>query len=173
MDELTLRPWGAGDLPLLQRANAPAMTAHLNGSESDAQVEERHARYLPLNASGEAHMSVILDRGSPVGSIGFWPVRWRDTDAWEAGWFVLPEAQGRGIAARAVELIIAQAQASTDPGERRMLVAFPGVDNAASNAVCRRAGFAHVGSVVEEFRGAALAVNEWALDLRETHPGNA
>lgn len=171
MDELTLRPWGSGDLPLLHRANAPAMTSHLNGSETDAQVEERHARYLRLNASGEAHMSVILEGGLPVGSIGFWPVRWRDADAWETGWFVLPEAQGRGIAARAVALVVAKARA--EAGERRMLTAFPGVDNAASNAVRRRAGFAQVGSLVEEFRGASLEINEWVYDLGEAASGNA
>ncbi|MFF7293003.1 GNAT family N-acetyltransferase [Microbacterium sp. NPDC008134] len=171
MEDLTLRPWESGDLPLLHRANEPAMTSHLNGSESDVQVEERHARYLRLNASGEANMSVILEGGIPVGSIGYWPVHWHDADVWETGWFVLPEAQGRGIAARAVALIVEQVRAA--PGDRRMLVAFPGVENPASNAVCRRAGFAHVGSVVEEFRGAPLAINEWAHDLGGGEPMNA
>lgn len=44
-----------------------------------------------------------------------------------------------------------------------MLVALSGVDNVASNAVCRRAGFTRVGSAVAEFRGAALAIDEWVM----------
>lgn len=46
-----------------------------------------------------------------------------------------------------------------------MLVAFPGVDNPASNAVCRRAGFEYVGSTTDVFREQPLVMNEWALDL--------
>jgi len=45
------------------------------------------------------------------------------------------------------------------------VTAFPSVENAASNGVCRRNGFALVGTLTETFRGAELTVNEWALDL--------
>lgn len=163
MDTLSLRPWGPGDLPLLHRANAPAMTAHLNGSETEEQLVARHERYLRLNASGEARMFVVLAAEHPVGSIGYWRVRWRGHDALEAGWFVLPEAQGHRVAARALALLLDDARGHA--GERRMLVAFPGVDNPASNAVCRRAGFELVGTTTETFREAELTVNEWVFDL--------
>jgi RimJ/RimL family protein N-acetyltransferase len=54
------------------------------------------------------------------------------------GWNVLPPFQGRGIASRAVTMAAAQAAAD---GKHRYLHAYPSVDNPASNAVCRKAGF--------------------------------
>jgi len=165
MDTIALRVWQSDDLPLLHRANSPEMTAHLNGPETVEQVEDRHARYLTYRESGEARMFAVLLDGAAVGSIGYWEVRWHERDAWETGWFVLPEAQGRGVAARALALLIDDARARSDESRRHVLVAFPGVDNPASNAVCLRAGFTHIGSMTEVFRGQALEMNEWALDL--------
>jgi RimJ/RimL family protein N-acetyltransferase len=164
METLTLRPWSDDDLPMLRIANSAAMTAHLNGPESGQQVDERHARYLGLTDPAEARMLVIDDAdGRALGAIGYWSVEWRGEPAFETGWFVIPEAQGRGAASAALTLLIEVARVHR--GDRRHLVAFPGVDNAASNGVCRRNGFSHVGSFEEQFRGADLAVNEWALDL--------
>lgn len=141
------------------------MTAHLNGPETEEQIDDRHARYLRYAETGEARMFSILRGENAVGSIGYWKVRWSDQDAWETGWFVLPEAQGQGIAARALTLLIDDVRGHADG--RNELVALPGVDNPASNSVCRRAGFRLVGSTTETFRGTPLAVNEWALDLTE------
>lgn len=164
MDALALRPWSAADLDLLRAANTPAMTAHLNGPESEQEVEERHARYLRLEESGEARVFVIEDgHGHRLGSIGCWPVEWREEPALETGWFVLPEAQGRGVASGALALLIDVAR--RHPGRGRFLTAFPGVENAASNGVCRRNGFTLMNTVVAQFRGADLTLNEWALDL--------
>ncbi|MBO9624924.1 MAG: GNAT family N-acetyltransferase [Microbacterium sp.] len=168
MDTVTLRPWSEGDFPLLQRANTPAMTAHLNGPESDELVADRHERYLRLGAEGVAHTFVILEGGQPVGSIAYWDVEWRDRPAYETGWFVLPEAQGRGLASVALGLVIADARARG--GERRLLTACPGADNAASNGVCRRNGFTLVGETSGEFRDAPFTMNEWVLDLDAETP---
>lgn len=165
MEPLALRLWQNDDLPLLHRANSPEMTAHLNGPETIEQVEDRHARYLGYLETGEARMFAILLGGVAVGSIGYWKVTWREQEAWETGWFVLPEAQGHGVAARALALLIDDARGRVAESGRRMLVAFPGVDNPASNAVCRRAGFAHVGTMTGLFREQSLEMNEWALDL--------
>lgn len=164
MASLTLRLWAETDLPLLQQANTPKMTAHLNGPETEQQVVARHERYLRHVASGESRLFVIVDGGHPVGSIGYWRTVWRDQPALETGWFVLPDAQGRGIASAALALIIPDAREHRD--ERRMLTAFPGVDNAASNGVCRRNGFTLHGTFTEVFREKELTMNEWALDLR-------
>lgn len=167
MDKLRLRPWSPDDLPLLRAANSPEMTAHLNGPETELQLIERHERYLRLNASDAARMFVVIDdEGRPLGSIGYWPVEWRGRPAWETGWFVLPVAQGRGIASRALALLIDDVRAH--PTGRRPLVAFPGIDNPASNGVCRRNGFTLCGTISETFRGAELTINEWVLDLE--HP---
>lgn len=163
MEPLALRLWSTADLPLLHRANTPEMTAHLNGPETDEQVQQRHERYLRLVASGEARMFVVLEAGDPVGSIGAWKTTWQDEPALETGWFVLPEAQGRGIASRALALLIADARAHR--GERRMLTACPAVDNLPSNGVCRRNGFTLHSTFTSTFRGAELLHNDWALDL--------
>lgn len=163
MEPLTLRPWSVDDLPLLQRGNTPAMTTHLNGPETDEQVQQRHERYLRLWESGEARIFVILEAGQPVGSIAYWKMDWHDAPAFEAGWFVVPEGQGRGVASRALSLVIDDARAHR--GERRMLTACPAVDNLASNGVCRHNGFTLHETFTAPFRGADLIHNDWALDL--------
>ncbi|WP_226531611.1 GNAT family N-acetyltransferase [Microbacterium paraoxydans] len=164
MDHLRLRLWSENDLDLLHAANTPAMTGHLGGPETEDQIVERHARYLRLVAAGEARMFVIEDAGgSALGSIGHWRMQWRQEPALEAGWFVLPEAQGRGVASDALALVVDDACAHREG--RRFLTAFPEVGNAASNGVCRRNGFDLVGTFTEQFRGAELTVNAWALDL--------
>ncbi|MFB4351109.1 GNAT family N-acetyltransferase [Microbacterium sp. CR_7] len=171
METLRLRPWSDDDLPLLRAANTAEMTAHLNGPESEQQVLDRHRRYLGLDPA-EARMFVVLDATSTaVGAIGYWTVSWREEPAFETGWFVVPEAQGRGIASRALALLIDDARAH--PAGLRHLVAFPGVENAASNGVCRRAGFELVGSSSGEFRGSELHSHEWALDLHPVRTASA
>lgn len=168
MDHLQLRLWSPEDLELLHAANSPEMTAHLNGPESDEQLTERHERYLRLNAANEARMFVVIDNeGRPLGSIGYWPIEWRSEVAWETGWFVLPDAQGQGVASRALSLLIDDVR--SHPAGPRPLVAFPGVDNPASNGVCRRRGFTLAGTVTEQFRGSDLAVNEWVLHPAPPH----
>lgn len=165
MVSLELRRWQDDYLSLLHRANTPEMTSYLNGPESEEQVLDRHARYLRYAETGESHMFAILVDAVPVGSIGYWRVRWKNDEAWETGWFVLPEAQGQRVAARALSLVIDDLR--LHPDGRRRLVAFPSVENPPSNAVCRRAGFHLTGSATETFRGAPLTVNEWAFDLTD------
>ena len=159
---VTLAPWGPADLPLLERANTPEMTAHLGGPETPGQLEERQQRYLRLAAAGEAAMYRIELDGTPVGGIGYWQVEHEGTPAWETGWNVFPEWQGRGVARAALRLVIRLVAAR---GERDLLVAYPGVDNPSSNALCRTAGFAHRGSGSMPWRGGELAFNIWVLDM--------
>lgn len=162
MADIALRLWGDDDLWLLHRANTAEMTAHLNGPETDAEVADRHARYLRYVETGEVRMFVIVQDAQEVGSIGYWNARWRERDAFETGWFVLPEAQGQGLAGRALALLLDDIRRHGD--DSRPLVAFPETDNPASNAVCRGAGFQLVGSMTATFRGADLVMNEWVLD---------
>lgn len=164
MDTLTLRPWSAEDLELLRVANTAEMTAHLNGRETEQQLIERNQRYLRLWGEGEAWMFVIEDDDRrALGSVGFWKTDWRDQPAWETGWFVVPEAQGHGVASRALRMLIDDVRTHRDG--RRYLTAFPSVTNSGSNAVCRRAGFEMVGAITDTFRGAELTMNEWVFDL--------
>nr|WP_201469867.1 GNAT family N-acetyltransferase [Microbacterium hydrocarbonoxydans] len=172
MDTLILRPWSADDLDLLRVANTAEMTAHLNGSETEQQLIERNQRYLRLWGEGSARMFVIEgDERRALGSIGCWKTDWRDEPAWEAGWFVVPEAQGRGVASRALRMLIDDLRDYR--GDRRHLTAFPSVTNPGSNALCRRSGFEMVGSITDTFRGAELTMNEWVFDLEAPRYGEA
>ncbi len=160
--DVSLRRWAPEDLPVLQRANTPAMTAHLGGPETEAEVRERHARYLRLNETGESCMLRIDVDGVPAGGIGYWPVEHDGMPAFEAGWSVEPRWQGRGVATQALRQLI---RLVADDGTRTLLVAYPGVDNPASNALCRRAGFEHRGSATAPWRGGELTFNNWVLDM--------
>jgi RimJ/RimL family protein N-acetyltransferase len=161
--DVTLRPWSDGDLDLLFRGNAADMTEHLGGPESDDAVNKRHKNYLRFWREGSARMFTILVDGEPVGGIGWWYSQWRDNDVQETGWFVVPEAQGRGIAQSAVGLIIHDARKN---GTKRLLTAYPSVTNGASNALCERSGFRLLDEETFEFRGTTLTSNVWVLDLR-------
>lgn len=159
---IELRRWSEGDLAVLERANTPAMTAHLGGPESEDQVRARHARYLRLNDSGEACMMRVDVDGTPAGSIGYWQTDHEGAPAFEAGWEVDAEWQGRGVARAALRQLI---RLVVDDGRRPLLVACPGVGNPSSNALCRGAGFELRGSSTAPWRGGELTFNTWVLDL--------
>jgi RimJ/RimL family protein N-acetyltransferase len=161
---VSLEPWGDGDLPLVQQLMGdPAMTEHLGGPESPDKLVERQHRYERLADSGKGRMLKIEENGEAAGSVGYWEKEWRGGQVWEIGWMVLPAFQGRGIAGRATEQAIALAQAD---GRHRFLHAFPSVENAPSNAICRKLGFSLLGACDFEFPpGHPMRCNDWQLDL--------
>lgn len=163
MSAIHLRPWTSEDLDVLQRGNAPEMTEHLGGPETEAQVIARHERYLKLWAAGAARMFVIMDGNHKVGSIGYWGSEWDGQATLEAGWMVYPEHQDKGIGTQALRLLVDDAQAH--PNGCTLLTAYPSVENRASNAICRNAGFSKIGALEEEFRGAQLSLNVWGIPL--------
>ncbi|MFH8989251.1 GNAT family N-acetyltransferase [Streptomyces sp. NPDC017940] len=163
--DVRLVPWSKDDFDLLVRHNAPEMTAHLGGPESDEKLLDRHRRYLGLEGSRSGWMFRIVagPEESTAGIVGFWESTHHGEDIWEAGWGVLPESQGQGIAGAAVRLVVAAARA-TDT--HRHLHAFPSVDNAASNGVCRGAGFVLLGDEEMEYpKGRWMRCNDWRIDL--------
>ncbi|MBO4260184.1 GNAT family N-acetyltransferase [Streptomyces griseorubiginosus] len=163
--QVRLEPWGEGDLWLLRRLNSPEMTEHLGGPESEEKVAARHRRYLAVG-DGQMYRVVSTEDGETVGSVGFWEREWREGVVWETGWGVLPEFQGRGLAVAAARAVIAAAR---EAGEHRYLHAFPKVDNAPSNSVCRRAGFTLLGPVDLEYpKGHPIKSNDWRADLHES-----
>lgn len=159
-----LREWAEDDLWVLRRTNAPEMTAHLGGPESEAQLSVRHERYLRLGGDG-GRMFVVVAGGDDevVGSIGFWGRVWREEEVYETGWGVFPEYQGRGIAVAAARAVTARAAAT---GGRHHLHAYPSVGHPASNAVCHRAGFSLLGEVAFEYpKGHPMTCNDWRIEL--------
>jgi RimJ/RimL family protein N-acetyltransferase len=160
-----LEPWGEDDLPLLRRLlGDPAMTVHLGGPESESKLVERQARYASAAEPGREQMFKIVDEnGEATGSVGYWEKEWRGGTVYETGWSVLPEHQGRGLASAATRLVIDEARAQR---RHRYLHAFPSVENAPSNAICRKLGFELLGALDFEYPpGNLLSCNDWRLDL--------
>jgi RimJ/RimL family protein N-acetyltransferase len=166
---IRLRPWSQDDLWLLRRTNAPEMTEHLGGPETERKLAERHERYQRIDGdAGRMFVIVLEPSGEVVGSIGFWGQTWEGEPVYETGWGVLPEYQGRGIAAAAARAVVAEARVL---GNRRWLHAFPKVDHDASNAVCRKAGFTLMGECAFEYpKGNPIRSNDWRTEL---HPPQA
>ncbi|WP_327415667.1 GNAT family N-acetyltransferase [Streptomyces sp. NBC_01233] len=147
-----LEPWGDGDFWLLERANEPVMTGHLGGPETPEKLADRQRRYEALSArepsAGRMFRVVPEPSGESAGTIGFWEREWRGEPVYEAGWGVLPEFQGRGLAVAALTELLAYVRTH---GTRDSVHAFPGTDHPDSNAVCRRAGFECLGEVDFEY----------------------
>jgi RimJ/RimL family protein N-acetyltransferase len=157
-----IEQWGKGDLALLQKClGDPAMMEHLGGPESPEKIAERQARY----EQPDSKQFKIVDEatGEGVGWVGYWERDWRDDQVYEIGWSVIPAFQGRGIEGSATLEAIAIARAERT---RRFVHAYPAVDNAASNAVCRKLGFALLGPYEFEYpKGRPMQCNDWRLDL--------
>jgi RimJ/RimL family protein N-acetyltransferase len=159
-----LEPWGSGDLPLLERLMGdPRMTEHLGGPESPDKLRERQDRYERV-ADGDRMFKIVdVSTGAGVGSVGFWKKEWREEELYEIGWMVVPESQGRGIAVAATAQAIELAKRND---AHRFMHAFPNVDNAPSNAICRRLGFELIGACEFEYPKAHfMTCNDWRLDL--------
>ena len=162
---MTLEPWGSGDLELLERLMGdPRMTEHLGGPEGRDKLRERQDRYERLEGGDRMFRIVDLESRAGVGSVGFWTKEWRGAPVYEVGWMVVPEFQGRGIAAAATAHAIEVARRD---GKHPFMHAFPNVDNAASNAICRKLGFELLEACEFEFpKGHFMTCNDWRLDLR-------
>jgi RimJ/RimL family protein N-acetyltransferase len=159
---IRLEPWGEADLPLLQRLlGDPEMMEHLGGPENQEKIAERQSQYQRPDSK---QFKIVDDAtGQGVGWIGYWERDWRDERVYEIGWSVLPTFQGRGIARSATLEAIAVARSDK---RRRFLHAYPSVDNAPSNAICRKLGFVFMGPCDFEYpTGSLMQCNDWRLDL--------
>ncbi|GAA4638043.1 hypothetical protein GCM10023196_094250 [Actinoallomurus vinaceus] len=163
--EVRIEPWAEGDLDLLRRINAPEMTEHLGGPETEEKVLSRHRRYLEVGGDGSGGMFrvVVLPEGTAVGNIGYWEREWRGETVYETGWGILPEFGGRGLATAAGRLVVELARAER---RHRFLHAYPSVDHPASNAICRKLGFTLLGPCDFEYPpGRPMRCNDWRLTL--------
>lgn len=163
--DVGIRPYARGDLSLLERLlGDPAMTVHIGGPESPEAVRARHERYLGYDGTTEELFTVTVGPDHvPAGWVGFWESEWQGKTVWECGWHVLPEFQRAGVAAAAMTLVLDRARAR---GLGRPMHAFPSVDNAASNALCRHLGFESLGEVEVEYpKGHMMRSVDWRLEL--------
>lgn len=159
---MRLRDITMGDLPLYEALlTDPAMMAELGGPLPPEGLADKLLGIVRDAAAGTVWYSVILLDGTPAGTVCIWDHEQDGETISEIGWMVLPAFQGRGLASAAVRAILDRARA-----ERRWQVihAFPGVTNDPSNAICRRAGFRHVGERRIDYVGRSLRCNHWVLD---------
>jgi RimJ/RimL family protein N-acetyltransferase len=163
--DLRFEPWDGRGPELERRANVPEMKTYLGGPESEESILARHERILRLVAAGTGRMFLILVPGEPdpVGSVGYWDTEWQGETVYEMGWKVLPTFQGRGLAVAGTLAAIGLASAD---GRHKWAHAYPKVDNAPSNAVCRKAGFELLGETDFEYpKGTPIRCNDWRYDL--------
>ena len=171
--EVRLRRWTDGDLPLLRALlGDPAMMTYLGGPESEEKLLARHQRYLDIDTTGNGRVFVISvgPERIPAGWIGYWEVTERGEPAWETGWSVLPEFQGRGLASRGAALAM---EVAAKDGRHRFIYAFPAVDNGPSNGVCRKLGFERLGSESLEYPPGSDTWMECAIWRRDLAQGAA
>jgi RimJ/RimL family protein N-acetyltransferase len=165
MTNFWLEPWDERGPGLERRANTPEMQAFLGGVESEESIMSRHKRILDGVRDGTTGFYLIMvdDSDDPVGSVGYWEREWLGRTVYEIGWKVLPGFQARGLAVGATIAAIGLAAAE---GRRRFVHAYPKVDNAASNAICRKAGFELLGECDFEYpKGNPIRCNDWQFDL--------
>jgi RimJ/RimL family protein N-acetyltransferase len=151
-DGVHIERWSEGDLALLTALNGdPEQMRHVGGAESAEKIADRQRRY-----AADPHQFRIVDGGTAAGWVGFWEREWRGEQVHEIGWSVLPAFQGRGLASAATALALEHAAG-------RPVHAFPGVDNAPSNGVCRKLGFALVEAdmAFEYPPGTIMVCNDW------------
>ena len=162
---MSIELWGKGDLPLLERLMGDArMTEHLGGPEPPEKLRERQDRYESHEGDDRIFKIVDAASGAGVGSVGYWTKEWHEEQVYEIGWMVVPEFQGRGIAVAATAQAVERARCDA---KHRFMHAFPNVDNAPSNAICRKLGFELVEACEFEFpKGHFMTCNDWRLDLR-------
>lgn len=162
---MRLVPITAEDEDLAVRLECdPEMMRHIGGPRPEAEVRAAHKRRLELIEKGAAHMyKVLADKsGEVLGTIGIWKIDWEGPQAYEMGWFVLPEHQGKGVATEAARLILSQAR--SDP-EIRTIHAYPAVTNTTSNAIARKIGMTNQGEFDNEGFAGILRCNNWRIEL--------
>ncbi len=138
----------------------PRVMAELGGPWTEDEARAAHRRRMKtIEDDGNWWFTVVPEEGGrPVGTIGVWASEVDGHAVSEAGWMILPEHQGRGYASEALRLLLERAKADGKWGD---IHAYPGATNAASNALCRKSGFEHVGSLDVEYAGRPLKVNDW------------
>ncbi|WP_312109421.1 GNAT family N-acetyltransferase [Brevibacillus reuszeri] len=163
--QVRIHPWSEEDLPLLHLLNASEMTEHLGGPETEEQVVSRHNRYVNTlgKESGCMFRVTLLPELTSVGSVGYWDRSWQGEAVYEIGWSILPAYQGKGIASAAVAEVIAHCRAEQ---KHTSIHAFPSVNNAASNRICRKLNFSLVSECDFEYPpGSIMKCNDWRLEL--------
>ena len=137
-EDLTLRPWNAGDTDLVRTAFADPDIQRWFTRRMDSATEAREWAEDWVNRwAAETAASWAIDTGDVVGQVGLRAISLFDGAA-EVSYWLLPAGRGRGIAARAVDMMTRWAFA--DLGLHRLVIQHS-TRNTASCRVAEKAGF--------------------------------
>jgi RimJ/RimL family protein N-acetyltransferase len=144
----------------------PVMMAELGGPLPREDIKDRIARDVQLAAADDAWVKMIVpDETAPevvAGTLALWSHEGDDGEPFtETGWMVLPEFQGRGLAKRAVRVLLERAR---EDGRWGLVHAFPATTNGPSNGICRSLGFRFDGEQDVTFAGRVLRTNRWIIN---------
>ena len=155
---MRLRDVELGDVGAYVRMRCdPVMMANLGGPLPREGIEGKVARDVQAAAADTEWIKMIVPgealAGVVAGSVALWS-HGRDSGepVTEIGWMVLPEFQGRGLAKRAVRMLLELAR---DDGRWGLVHAFPAITNAPSNGICRSLGFRFAGEQDVTYRPCA------------------
>jgi RimJ/RimL family protein N-acetyltransferase len=158
-----LLDWDESGLGLLLAMNTPEQKRYLGGPESDEKLLDRHARYLTYRTPGDTEMVRIVVDGETVGSVGYWPIVRHGEAAYETGWELLAAHHGKGYGSAAARMLL---ERLLPVARHRYVYAFPTPENAGSNGICRKLGFALLATENVEYpKGVWSPHNILRLDL--------
>ena len=147
----------------------PEVMAHLGGAMPREQIPAIHERRAKGTAEEGGFYVIIPDEESgAVGTVGIWTTQWDGETVHETGWMLLPAFQGRGIASRALAMVLDEAKAE---GTVDAVHAWPSASNPGSNALCRKFGFELLGECDVAYAG-PIHANHWRLDMTTYQPGS-
>ena len=142
-DAVALRPWTDGDVHELVRCcNDPDVRRFIAVIPIPYTAEDARAFVARTVMAGELNLAVT-DRatGALLGAVGVGVKPW-DAGMAEIGYWLAPEARGRGAATRALRLLSRWTLREWPIGRLHLMA---DVDNTASQAVAERAGFTREG----------------------------
>lgn len=142
----------------------PRMWVELGGVLEQDMAAKFERDLASVQADRHWVLVIVADDGSAAGTVSLWDHDWDGQTIDEIGWMVLPEHQGRGLASAAVTEALKRAD---EAARWRILHAFPATTNAASNALCRKHGFALRGPIQYTYKDRGLTVNHWVRNTRQ------
>jgi ribosomal-protein-alanine N-acetyltransferase len=151
---VTLRPWEPEDAPALVAGWEDPDVQRWTGVPDlrDEQQARRWIEGTPTLREGGRSLDLLITDAQdhrPLGEVGltaFGKAGGRDA---EVGWWVLPEERGRGVAARAVDLLTTWALAA--PLHLSEVIAWVDAENTPSQQVAERAAFTRAGATGERW----------------------
>ena len=140
-DQVALRAWAPADAPDIVRCcNDPLVPRFIPLIPQPYTTADAEWYIARNDEPEELNLAIVgRDSGAVLGAIGF-AFKSFDPAIAEIGYWLAPEARGRGAATRAL-VLLSRWVLREQPVARLQLIT--DIANAASQAVARRAGFTH------------------------------